>query len=255
MKKLIPALFLTLALAGLALIFLSCDSNTGGENLNPDTGTGGSMARFAITGNTLYIVSQASLEVYDIENGAEPVKKTNKKLGVGVETIFPYQKNLFIGTTTGMFIFDNSVPENPSLVSQYWHIQSCDPVVVQDQYAFVTLRSGVTCRPGNTLSSLDVVDISNLTTPNMVSSTVMESPYGLGVADSLLFVCEGDKGLKVMDIRDPRKPVLKYNYPDVTSYDVIPTENRLIVTGDKGLYQYTFNSTDSLKLLSKIPVL
>ncbi|QRQ99483.1 LVIVD repeat-containing protein [Dyadobacter sandarakinus] len=254
MKKLIPIFFLSLALAGLLIMLLGCDKSA--ENSpSPETGKGGSMARFAVTGNTLYIVSKTSLEVYDIQNGAEPVKKTNKQLGIGVETIFPYQKNLFIGTTTGMFIFDNSAPENPSLVSQYWHIQSCDPVVVQGSYAFVTLRNGVSCRPGNTLSSLDVIDISNLTTPNMISSTAMESPYGLGVTDSLLFVCEGDKGLKVMDIKDPRKPVLKYNYPDVTSYDVIPIENRLIVTGDKGLYQYTFNSTDSLKLLSKIPVL
>ncbi|WP_031527693.1 LVIVD repeat-containing protein [Dyadobacter crusticola] len=253
MKKLMPFLFIGLALLGLCMILTACTD--GESSVNPQTGTGGSMARFAITGNTLYIVSKQSLEVYDITEGAEPVKKVRREMNVGIETIFPYKNNLFIGANDGMYIYDNANPVNPVLLTKYIHIQSCDPVVVQDKYAYVTLRSGVSCRTGNTGSSLDVVDVSVPSNPTMVHSQVMTSPFGLGVSGNKLFVCEGSGGLRVMDISNPALPVQKNYFTDVPAYDVIVRPNHLIVTGEKGLFQYKFDDSDEYELLSKIPVL
>ncbi|KQS27080.1 LVIVD repeat-containing protein [Dyadobacter sp. Leaf189] len=253
MKKLMPFLFLGLALLGLCMILTAC--NDGESSVGPQTGTGGSMARFAITGNTLYIVSKQSLEVYDITKGEAPVRTVRKEMNVGIETIFPYKNNLFIGANDGMYIYNNANPVSPVLLTKYTHIQSCDPVVVQDKYAYVTLRSGVACRRGNTLSSLDVIDVSVPSNPTLVHSQVMASPYGLGVSGNKLFVCEGSNGLRVMDISDPALPVDKYNFSDVPAYDVIVRPNHLIVTGEKGLYQYKFGNSNEYELLSKIPVL
>lgn len=213
------------------------------------------MARFAITDNTLYIVSKQSLEVYDIKDGSSPVKAVTKDLGVGIETIFPYQKNLFIGAADGMYIYNNTTPNAPVLMSKYTHVLSCDPVVVQGRYAYVTLRAGVNCRPGGSFSSLDVVDISDPTNPQMVGSQRMDSPYGLGVAGNKLFVCEGDKGFRLMDITDPKVPIQKQFFQQVPAYDVIVRNNQLLVTGKDGLYQYKYDESDSLEYLSKIPVL
>lgn len=255
MKKLIPFLFLGLALAGLMLILNSCSDSSGDLAPGPQTGAGGSMARFAITDNTLYIVSKQSLEVYDIKDGSSPVKAVTKDLGVGIETIFPYQKNLFIGAADGMYIYNNTTPNAPVLMSKYTHVLSCDPVVVQGRYAYVTLRAGVNCRPGGSFSSLDVVDISDPTNPQMVGSQRMDSPYGLGVAGNKLFVCEGDKGFRLMDITDPKVPIQKQFFQQVPAYDVIVRNNQLLVTGKDGLYQYKYDESDSLEYLSKIPVL
>ena len=255
MKKLIPFLFLGLAVIGLMILLNSCSENSGDSGPSPQTGAGGSMARFAITGNTLYIVSKQSLEVYNINDGGNPAKTATKNLGVGIETIFPYQKNLFIGAADGMYIYNNTIPNAPELISKYTHVLSCDPVVVQGQYAYVTLRAGVNCRPGGSFSSLDVVDISDPKVPKMVGSQRMDSPYGLGVSGNKLFVCEGDKGLRVMDITDPKVPIQKLFFQQVPSYDVIVRENRLIITGKEGLYQYSYDESDSLDFLSKIPVL
>jgi hypothetical protein len=254
MKRLAPVIFVALALVGLIMILTSCD-NGNDSSLNPQTGTGGSMARFAITGNTLYIVSKQSLEVYNITDGASPVKEVTKDMSVGIETIFPFKDNLFIGASDGMYIYDNSKPTNPVLLSKFTHIQSCDPVVVQGKYAYVTLRNGVVCRPGNTFSSLDVVDVSNPSSPVMVHSQRMDSPYGLGVSGSKLFVCEGDNGFTVLDISNPALPVYKHRFQELPSYDVIVHDKHLIITGKKGLFQYQYDDTDSVKLLSKIPVL
>lgn len=252
--KTLPGIFkFSVILSFVLFLFAGCDSQKN-DSLSPQNGTGGSMARFAITGNTLYIVSRQSLEVYDITDGASPVKSSRKDIGIGIETIFPYQNYLFVGGSNGMYIFDNKTPGNPSLLSTYTHIQSCDPVVAQGKYAYVTLRNGTTCRRFASQSSLDVVDISNPALPKMVHSQPMDAPYGLGVSGNKLFVCEGDKGLKMMDISKPDVPVQKHYYTDVPSYDVIALENRLIVTGKNGLFQYSYADNDSLQLLSKIEV-
>ncbi|GGM86444.1 hypothetical protein GCM10010967_18400 [Dyadobacter beijingensis] len=255
MKKIIPLLFLVLAAAGLMLILNACSDNMGDSGVNPQTGTGGSMARFAITGNTLYIVSKQSLEVYDIKDGGNPAKTISRNMGVGIETIFPYKQNLFIGAMDGMYIYNNATPANPILMSKFTHVMSCDPVVVQDKYAYVTLRAGVNCRPGGSFSSLDVVDISDPTRPALVNSQTVDSPFGLGVSGKKLFVCEGDKGFRVMDITDPAKPVHQRYYQDLPSYDVIVRGKHLIITGKKGLFQYSFDDSDSIRYLSQIPVL
>lgn len=256
MKKLMPFLFLGLAAIGLLLLLNSCESNTDGDpSLNPQGGTGGSMARFAITGNTLYIVSRQSLEVYDITDGGNPSKSARRDIGVGIETIFPYQQNLFIGAADGMYIFNNATPNNPVYLSKYTHVLSCDPVVVQGKYAYVTLRAGVNCRPGVSVSSLDVIDISDPTRPQQVSSRRMEMPFGLGVSGNKLFVCEGDKGLRIMDISNPAEPAYKTFFQEIPAYDVIVRNNHLIVTGNKGLFQYKYDDSDSIQFLSKIPVL
>lgn len=255
MKKLIPLLFLGLAAIGLMLLLNACNENAGDSGPSPQTGTGGSMARFAITGNTLYIVSKQSLEVYDIKEGANPAKAVTKNLGVGIETIFPYQKNLFIGATDGMYIYNNASPNDPVLLSKYTHVLSCDPVVVQGQYAYVTLRAGMNCRPGGSFSSLDVVDISDPSKPQLVNSQRVDTPYGLGVSGNKLFVCEGDNGFRMMDITDRKVPIQKQFFREVPAYDVIVRNNHLIVTGKEGLYQYKYDESDSIEYLSKIPVL
>ena len=241
---------------GLGLGFWGCDVGSKSSDVAPgaQAGVGGSMARFAITGNTLYIVTRQSLDVYDITQPAQPVKATKTDLGVGIETIFPYKNNLFVGANDGMYIFDNAQPQSPRLLTKFSHVMSCDPVVVQGTFAYVTLRNATVCRQFVSRSTLDVVDISNLSSPQLKTSIPMESPYGLGVDGNRLFVGEGSRGLKLFDISNPVQPVLKEFRSDIPTYDVIPYRSTLIVTGEKGIYQYRYDDKDQFDLLSKIPV-
>ena len=225
------------------------------DSVSPGAGIGGSTARFTISGNTLYMVNSTSLQAYDVSTSSDPKKGSLTKLGFGVETIFPYQNNLFIGTQTGMYIYDIKQSNAPKYVSLYTHILSCDPVVVQGNYAYVTLRSGTTCRTTSTNANrLEIIDISNLTNPKLLNSYSMTNPRGLGVDGSLLFVGEGDSGLRVMDISSPDIAKELQYFSDVKTYDVIPTQKRLIVTGPNGIYQYSYADMKELKLLSQIPV-
>jgi hypothetical protein len=231
------------------LAALSCQQN-GSDSPSPGSGVGGSTARFTISGNTLYIVGATTLQAYDVTNSSDPRPGAKTTIGTGVETIFPYRNNLFIGTQTGMFIYDISQPASPKQVSTYTHIQSCDPVVAQGNYAYVTLRSGTNCR-NQTANTLDVVDLSNLSNPKLLGSYPMKNPHGLGVDGNRLFVGEGDYGLRVLDISNPAA-VQPVQYIDsVKAYDVIPYQKRLIVTGPAGIAQYDY--ADQLTHLSTIP--
>lgn len=251
MKKILTLLVV------LAAALQACQNMDKSGSVGPEPGKGGSMARFAITGNSLYIVDNQSLNLYDISTPDNPQKGNSKSLGIGIETIFPYQNNLFIGAQDGMYIFNNTDPSNPKLISKYQHVQSCDPVVVQDGYAYVTLRGGSTCRNGvATNSSLDVVDLSDLARPKMLHTQNMLTPYGLGVSGKLLFVCDGTHGIKTFDIRNPRLPVLLNQNTNIHAYDVIVRNSgALILIGEKGLYQFSFDeNAGELTLLSQIPV-
>jgi hypothetical protein len=244
-------------LYGLLLLSLlaSCNKAGSSDAPSPGSGIGGSTARFTVSGNTLYSVSNTALQAYDISQSSGPKMGSKTTLGFGVETIFPYRNNLFIGTQTGMYIYDIKQPNAPRSVGLYTHILSCDPVVAQGNYAYVTLRSGTNCRSQTlNLNSLDVIDISNLASPKLLRSYPMSNPHGLGADSTLLFVGEGDFGLRVLDISDPTNiQELQYFY-NTKAYDVIPTKKLLIVTGPDGIYQYSYADLKQLKLLSKIPV-
>lgn len=239
----------------LITLFIACAESKMDSKVAPQTGTGGSMARFAITGNSLYIVTDKQLNVYDISSPNNPEKTVTRNMGVGIETIFPYQDKLFIGASDGMYIYNNNNPLAPALLSKYTHVMSCDPVVAQGNYAYVTLRVGQACRSWTNISTLDVVNISDPRKPVMVHSQAMDSPYGLGVSGDRLFVCEGEKGLKVMDISNPEHPVLRYQIDEMHAYDVITNPNNtLILTGRNGIFQMAFGDNETYELLSTIPV-
>lgn len=218
----------------------------------PTTGVGGSMARFAILNNQLYVVNNYALQLFDISNPAKPAKGKTTNVGWNVETIFPYRNNLFIGTTTGLYIFDASVPAEPKQISAFSHVRSCDPVVVHENYAYVTLRGTSTCGVPGTQDVLDVIDISNPASPRRVKTYPLETPYGLGVDFPTLFVCQGGKGLSVLDISTPTDPEPRQTFPDVHAFDVIPLSKVLLMIGNDGLYQYDYTNPGNLRLLSKI---
>lgn len=217
-------------------------------------GVGGSLARFTISEEHLYMLDGADLQVADITSPNRPVAKSRSNIAWDIETIFPYKNNLFIGSASGMHILDISSPESPKKVSTYEHVSSCDPVVVDENYAYVTLRSGNTCQ-GFT-NQLEVIDISNLTSPQLLKTYPMTNPHGLGIDNKTLFICDGNDGLKAFDatnINAIDKNLLAH-YKDINATDVIPYDNTLIMIGEDGLYQYDYSNPKQIKLLSTIPI-
>lgn len=236
-----------------SLILVSCDefgfshdSNSGSES----TGTGGSMARFTVKGDYLYVLTDASLQTYDISDSSRLDLKSSINLNVAIETIFPSGNYLFMGSTTGMLVYDLDNPFKPEYVSSYSHFTSCDPVIVDGNYAYVTLRSNPniwSCT--RSINELQVIDISNIKNPVKVSSYSMENPKGLALANKTLFICDG-LDLVVMDAKNPLKlEEIKRYEMDGTPYDVIAKDGVLTVSYSEGLVQYSYVG-DSIQMLS-----
>jgi hypothetical protein len=230
--------------------FLSSDSRSSAEQKSSSPfGMGGSMARFTIVSSHLYTVSSSTLEVYNISTPQSPTFTSKVQLGWGIETIYPFKNKLFIGSNTGMFIYDVSNPSQPSKQGEFNHVRTCDPVVAEDKYAYVTLRSGTGC-PGST-NQLDVLDITNLSQPFLVKSYNMTNPHGLSKDGDLLFICDGQDGLKVYNASNPNNVSLLKQVSGLDTYDVIAWNGVAIVSAADGLYQYDYSDVNNIKLLSK----
>ena len=214
-------------------------------------GQGGSMARFRIVGGYLYAVDSHAIHIFNIDNLEAPDYVGHVYAGFDIETIFNSGQYLFLGSKSGMFIYSIEDAVSPQLVSEYWHGTACDPVVVDGNYAFITLRAGNTC--GAVESSLEIVDISNIQNPELLKTYPMDGPYGLGISNNLLFICDGSAGLKVYDKSDVENLKLLNNFKDIITYDVIPLEGHLLMVGDNILYQYKYGG-NGIEEISKFPL-
>jgi hypothetical protein len=231
------------------LLIAACESQKldYSVDLTESSGTGGSLARFTISGNYLYTVDVSKLKTFDITNEKNPQLMGEVDLGWGIETIFALGDLLFLGAQNGIYIFDISNPALPQYLSSFNHIQSCDPVVVKGNYAYSTLNSAGPCSQG--LNQLDIIDISNPESPFPVNSLPMESPKGLGISDDLLFVC--DEGLKVFDLVDPVEPELLRTI-QIDAYDVIPIDTLLLIATEQGLSEYSIDEDNQIHFISSV---
>jgi hypothetical protein len=235
------------------VMFLA-SSQSGGQNnaASSPFGLGGSMARFTIVNNHMYAVSQSSLNIVSISNPAEPVFNNRVNIGWGIETIYPFNNRLFIGSNSGMFVYDIGNPTNPVQLSSFNHARSCDPVIADNNNAFVTLRSGTACQGFN--NQLDVLDISNITSPVLKKTYPMTNPHGLSKDGNTLIICDGKDGLKFYNAADVNNITLLKKISGTETYDVIALNGWALVVAKDGLYQYDYSSLADIKLLSKLNI-
>jgi hypothetical protein len=214
-------------------------------------GANGSMSRFALYDRYLYAVINYQMCIFDLSE-SDPVNKGNIYVG-DVETIFSYKDNMFLGTPAGMSIYSVKNPVEPEHCSTIWHVLGCDPVVVDNDLAYVTVHSGNFCGQNN--DELFIVDVADVYHPARPVSYKMKNPKGLGIDNGALFLC--DDGLKVFRISDNPQTLaanLVVHIPGMDGYDLIPYENVLMMIADKGLCQYDYSDLNNIRVLSVIPI-
>lgn len=238
---------------GTVFIFgvLGCGKSDSLSLQNNNTGVGGSMARFTISGDHLYAVDNTTLKAFDISNPADPQLSQSTTIANDLETIFPYGDYLLMGSQSGMYIYQQMSTTATSSVQEVGsveHFFSCDPVVAQNDYAYVTLRREGPC--GWSQSLLQTYDIHNISQPTLVDEQTISEPSGLGVDGNLLFVCGGG-AIVVYDVSNPALPTY-FSTLNVDAYDVIPLGTILIVVGPQDVYQYDYSDPQNIHFLSSI---
>ncbi|GAB5527768.1 MAG: hypothetical protein Roseis2KO_56400 [Roseivirga sp.] len=237
------------------LILFACEG--GGDDFSPSvsnpggTGTAGSFASFVIVGEHLYALNGTQVKTFALSNSGEMTLTDELELGATLETVFPYGDMLLVGSQQGVFFLDRTNAAELSMISVYRHITSCDPVVASGTIAYSTLRS-TRCRFGN-VDQLDVIDFSDIENPTILMSYNAVEPLGLGLRGQFLFLCESG-GLSMYDTADPTN-LIKLDelvFDDAIAIDVIPTDQFLIVTTNKGIYNVQFADTGDMRVIGQV---
>ena len=210
-------------------------------------GTGGSLARFQIVQDYLYAVGNYEMTIFNIQNLNAPELVGTQNAGWNIETMFQADGYLYLGSTRGMYIYSLLNPASPEFVSEFVHWEGCDPVVVDGDYAYLTLRGGNLC--GQLESVLEVIDIKDKSNPSLVNRYTLDNPYGLGVKGNQLYVCDGTAGLKIFKRETPKDLKMVTRLENVQAKDVIPLENKLLMIGGNTLYQYAYKE-NNVELIS-----
>ncbi|HJV77345.1 MAG TPA: hypothetical protein VJ602_03110 [Paludibacter sp.] len=226
-------------------------ANSGTKNGN-STGYNGSMSRFSIYNDYLYSVINNYMNIFDLSSDKPTKAGPGLYIGRNVETIFNYKDNMFMGTPSGMLIYSVKDPLKPEYQSSLTHAYGCDPVVVENDLAYVTVHSGNLC--GQNTNELFIVDVSNVRSPKQLVSYTMTSPKGLGIDNGKLFVC--DDGLKIYNNSNPQTLMSNQlaHFKNLTGYDIIAHNNIAMMIAEDGIYQYDYSDLNNIKLLSKLPI-
>ena len=179
---------------------------------------------------------------------SNPLFIKKKTIGSDIETIFPYNNKLYIGAGSSMGVYDLQDPLNPTALSWNGHWCSHDPVVADDNYAYVTLHAANAC--SSTVNQLEVYDLRTANAPTLLKTYPLSGPLGLSKDGNLLFVC--DDGVKIYDASNPADLKLLKTLPGIKSYDVIASSGIAYVVTKDGLYQYDYSDRNNIRLLSKL---
>jgi hypothetical protein len=234
----------------LGLVF-SCQKDV---QISSSDGVGGSLARFALVGSKMYVVTNDFLKTFDITNPKQLqlVDTVQLQSNGDIETIFAFDKNLFIGSRSSLHIYTldaNGIPRFGSIATHSW---GCDPVVANDSVAFVTTRNGGrNCQTQNNsfANQLIVYDVKDIQKPKQLLIVNLTFPNGVGLDKNLLFVC--DAGIKMFDVSNPLKPIQRKYLADIDANDVIPLNGQLLVVGNRKLTQIDYKDTSNLKVISE----
>lgn len=242
-------IFKTLTYILFSSLLFSCGSEDGElGTIFEGTGNSGSLAKFTISNNHLYIVKEGNLSTSDISN--KTIRPTNTEyIGGGVETIFALDSLLLLGTRSGMMIYDiYTEPNKPTLKSFKPHFYSCDPVTAKDTIAYVTLNSaGTSCHFGK--NQLEVYSINDIENPHLIERIDMESPKGLATRGDFLLVA--DEGLKLYSTAIKESLVLLDHQKNINAHDIISGPKSWIVIGTDGIKQYEIEN-NQLKFISQV---
>jgi len=205
-----------------------------------EVSTAGSMTRFLPIDRYLYTINFNELVLFSIGDNYQPTRFARLDTGTQAETLFQLNDLLFVGSTTGMLMYDVTSPSNPNYLNSIEHFRSCDPVVADENYAYVTLRGGTNCFTET--NELQIIDIRTPEELSVVARQLMFNPHGLAIHEDYLLVCDGTAGLKVVDVTNRNEPEILSTDNIPFAYDIIVDFPSAIVVGEGVLYQYDLSN-------------
>jgi len=215
-----------------------------------EVSTAGSMIRFLPIDQYLYTINFNELVLFSIGEDYRPSRFARLDTGTQAETLFQLNDLLFVGSTTGMLMYDVSVSSNPDYINSINHFRSCDPVVADENYAYFTLRGGTNCfTESNELQIIDIRDPQNL---EVVARQIMFNPHGLAIHQDHLIVCDGSAGLKVLNVSDRVNPEVVHTETIPFAYNIIVDYPTAVVVREGVIYQYDLSELPAISKTAEL---
>ncbi|MCW5923601.1 MAG: hypothetical protein KIS77_14750 [Saprospiraceae bacterium] len=244
-------------LIAVMLLAVSCTQDN--AEFADATGKSGSITRFAVHNNYMYVLNLNEVQTYSLANADKPVLVHRLPTDYGLETIIVYDNTIFLGSRTSLYILGIDNPAAPVLLSQTSRVEAlsrgCDPVVVKDNFAYSTIKIiANVCGQAAAQSALLVYDVSDRTTPIQVGIYPLSLPNGLGYKDNYLFVCdEGSDRLEVFDISNPRSLQLTdYSVPITDPFDLIVYGEKMLVSTKTDFQIYDLSDITAIRRIGLI---
>lgn len=250
------------------------DQRYGGTyTADPGTdGTNSSYTSVVAVQDRMYYIDASKLYTADISDPTDIRVLAGEDIGLRLETLFSINGLLFVGSGPAMHIFALEPADGlPVRLSETSYANfdvdffPCDPVVADDQFAYVTLSTFEgggwgfpalfffpfpICQRPQPVNELRIYDISSLTAPIRVSTTDLSNPKGLAIDGDILYVCDLSTGVHVYDVKDRSQPVLIDMMTDQTAFDVVAKDDLLYVTGPNSIAQYDISDPSNISLIS-----
>lgn len=244
---------------GLMLLAVACSKDAGLESVATN-GQSGSITRFAVFQNHMYVLNLNEVQTYDLSDPDHPALVHRLPTEYGLETITLYDNTIFLGSTQFLYILDISDPAAPKIQGKSDRVLElgfggCDPVVVKDNYAYSTIKIiENVCGRVSSESALVVYDISDYSNPTIVGTYFLGIPNGLGYKDNYLFVCdEGVDLLRVFDISNPLELVETTQTLAITDpYDLIVYGEKMIVSTKTGFEIFDLTDLSEVRKIGQI---
>jgi hypothetical protein len=246
-----------LVIACIALLYTACSKENAALE---STGKSGSITRFAVYQNYMYVLNLNEVQTYDLTQKEKPVLVHRLPTDYGLETITIYDNTIFLGSRNALYILNISNPAVPAIQSKSDRLSDigftgCDPVVVKGNYAYSTIKIIQNfCGSISAQSALVVYDISDKSAPFVVGTYPLEMPNGLGYKDNFLFICdEGSDQLRVFNISNPLEITeTSHSFPITDPYDLIIDGPKMIVSSKTDFQVFDISDIIQIKKLGQI---
>jgi hypothetical protein len=80
----------------------------------------------------------------------------------------------------------------------------------------------------------------------------MTRPMGLGLKDSVLFVCDNTSGMRVMNVKNPHQVQEMYRVTTETFIDVIPMDSIMLCMMPNGVAFYNITNLNQIQKLGEV---
>ncbi len=246
----------------MAILMSQCASDNDSLSVASDTGASGSYARFIVNGNFLYVIDDQRIKTFDLTDPVVPAQIDLKEVGTEIESLFRLDNRLFIGSGSGLYIYeidDQGIPQFLGQADYELPFAPCDPVVADSQYAYVTLNtleniSGCGRTFTEQINVLKIFDLTRIERPELIAEYDMFGPKGVGIDGDILFLCDDKEGLKIFNVADPSNIEMIIQFDSFTAFDVIPLDGLLLVVATDNIYQFDYTDLNNIRLISNIPI-